>query len=286
MNQHTICNIIKINGIGLHSGKECFIEIHPSSENTGINFERMDISPPKIIKATYKNVQNTMLSTSIVDDGIEIKTIEHLFSAFAGLKIDNVLVKIFGSEIPILDGSSKIFVEKLLKSGIKEQNSKRFYLKINKHIKVVVNDKFAEINPYNGTRFEFRISYNNAYINNTPNIASFDFKKDNFEKDVSIARTFGFQYEIDFLKKENLINGGSLENAIVVAENNIINKGGLRIPDEFVKHKILDAIGDMYLLNYPIVGMYYGYKSGHQLNNLLARKIMSDPDNYEIVYVD
>lgn len=283
MKQRTIKNIIHIKGVGLHSGKDCEIEIHPSEENTGINFVRMDISPHKIIKATYRNVQNTMLSTSIVDDGIEIKTIEHLFSAFAGLKIDNALVKIFGSEIPILDGSSRIFVDEILKSGIVVQEANRFYLKIKKDIKVYVDDKFAEIKPYDGTRFEFRISYNNAYINNTPNIGFFDEKENSFINDVSVARTFGFQYEIDYLKKENLINGGSLENAIVVTEDNILNKTGLRIPDEFVKHKILDAIGDMYLLNYPILGMYYGYKSGHQLNNLLARKIMNDPSNYEIV---
>tara|TARA_Y100001960_G_scaffold334141_1_gene445770 strand:+ start:62960 stop:63820 length:861 start_codon:yes stop_codon:yes gene_type:complete len=284
MNQKTINKKIKIKGIGLHSGKESKVEIIPSDINTGINFIREDVSPNEQIKGLFYNVQNTMLATSIVHNGIEIKTIEHLLSALSGLHIDNAIVKVYGPEIPILDGSSKIFIEEILKAGIKIQEAKRKYLRIKKEVIVRQDDSYAKFTPYEGSKFSFGINYNNKAIDSTPSEATFILKERNFINEISNSRTFGFEKEIEHLKKEKLILGGSLDNAIVVTDNAILNKEGLRREDEFVKHKILDAIGDIYLSGYPILGAYDGYKSGHRLNNLLVRKLMTtDPDNFEII---
>lgn len=286
MKQRTIKRNIIINGIGLHSGKKSKIEILPASENTGVNFIRYDVSPNELIEGKYYNVQNTMLATSIVHNGVEIKTIEHLFSALSGLYIDNVLIKVHGPEVPILDGSAKIFVEEILKAGILEQKENRKFIKVKKDVFVKQDDAFAKLTPYNGTKFNFRINYNNKVIDQTPSEVRFILSEDNFISDISNARTFGFEKEIEHLKKENLILGGSLDNAIVVTENGILNKDGLRRHDEFVKHKVLDAIGDIYLSGHQILGAYDGYKSGHRLNNLLIRKLMTtDPDNFEIVEI-
>ncbi len=286
MKQRTIKRNIIINGIGLHSGKKSKIEILPASENTGVNFIRYDVSPNELIEGKYYNVQNTMLATSIVHNGVEIKTIEHLFSALSGLYIDNVLIKVHGPEVPILDGSAKIFVEEILKAGILEQKANRKFIKVKKEIFVKQDDAFAKLTPYDGSKFNFRINYNNKIIDQTPSEVSFILSEDNFISDISNARTFGFEREIEHLKKENLILGGSLDNAIVVTENGILNKDGLRRHDEFVKHKVLDAIGDIYLSGHQILGAYDGYKSGHRLNNLLVRKLMTtDPDNFEIVEI-
>lgn len=286
MKQRTIKKNIIINGIGLHSGKKSKIEILPASENTGINFIRYDVSPNELIEGKYYNVQNTMLATSIVHNGVEIKTIEHLFAALSGLYLDNVLVKVHGPEVPILDGSAKIFIEEILKAGILEQKENRKFIRVKKEVFVKQDDAFAQLTPYEGTKFNFRINYNNRVIDETPSEVSFILNKDNFISDISNARTFGFEKEIAHLKKENLILGGSLDNAIVVTENGILNKDGLRRHDEFVKHKVLDAIGDIYLSGHQILGAYDGYKSGHRLNNLLIRKLMTtDPDNFEIVEI-
>lgn len=283
MKQKTIRNKIFIEGIGLHSGKNCQMEIEPAEANTGVNFIRYDVSPTEKIKGLYNNVQNTMLATSIVKNGIEIKTIEHLFSALSGLHVDNVLVKVHGPEIPILDGSATVFVEKIKEAGIVEQNAVRKYLRIKKTVLVKQEDAFAKLSPYEGTKFTFRIDYNNKFIDKTPSVATFIFEGENFIDEISKARTFGFENEINHLQKENLIMGGSLDNAILVGEDRVLNESGLRMPDEFVRHKILDAIGDIYLSGYQILAEYDGYKSGHRLNNLLLRQLMSDPENYEIV---
>lgn len=283
MKQKTIKKPVVINGIGLHSGKNTKMEVFPAGENFGVKFIRMDVSPNECIDAYYNNVQNTMLATSVVHNGIEVKTIEHFFSALFGLGIDNVLVRVYGPEIPILDGSSQVFIDKLLESGIETQSEDRVYIKILKEVTIKDEDKVATLKPYEGTKFEFEIDYKNDYIDATPSYAVYEMGINDFVEDVSKARTFGFEKEINYLKKENLIMGGSLENAIVVGDNNILNEGGLRTKDEFVKHKILDAIGDIYLLNHQIIGAYYGVKSGHRLNNKLLRKLMNDESNFEFV---
>lgn len=286
MRQKTIKDNIFIEGVGLHSGKICQVEIEPAETDSGINFIRYDISPEEKIKGIYNNVQNTMLATSIVKNGIEIKTIEHLFSALSGLHIDNALIRVHGPEIPILDGSANIFVEKIKEAGIVEQSAVRKYLKVKKDILVKQDDAFAKLSPYDGSKFNFRIDYNNKFIDSTPSVATFIFQGENFIEEVANARTFGFEKEINYLKKVNLILGGSLDNAIVVRDEDVLNEEGLRMPDEFVKHKILDAIGDIYLSGYQILAEYDGYKSGHRLNNLLLRKLMSEPDNFEIVTLE
>lgn len=283
MKQKTIKNKIFIEGIGLHSGKICQVEIDPAPVDSGINFVRYDICPNEKIKGLYNNVQNTMLATSIVKNGIEIKTIEHLFSALSGLHIDNALIRVHGPEVPILDGSATIFVDKIKEAGVLEQSKVRKYLKVKREILVKQDDAFAKLSPYDGTKFNFRIDYNNKFIDKTPSVATFIFEGENFIEEISSARTFGFEKEINYLKKENLIMGGSLDNAILVGEDYVLNEDGLRMPDEFVRHKILDAIGDIYLSGYQMFAEYDGYKSGHRLNNLLLRKLMSEPENYEII---
>ncbi len=283
MHQSTIKREISISGIGLHSGKKVNMKIKPAEADSGVCFVRTDVAPKEIIKAFYNNVENTMLATSIVQNGIEIKTIEHFFAALFGLKIDNVLVEVSGSELPILDGSSKVFIDEIKNAGIVKQNARRKYIRILKNVSVREGDKIARLSPFEGTKFVFDIKYDNKFIDSTPNRYSYEDGVNSFEHEISNARTFGFNNEINFLKKENLIKGGSLDNAILVDDDKILNDTGLRMKDEFVKHKMLDAMGDLSLLNYQILGEYYGFKSGHRLNNQLLRMLMSDESNYEIV---
>lgn len=281
MKQKTIQNSITLIGKGLHSGVETKLTLKPSEENTGIIFVRKDVNPEKMIKGIYYHVENTVLTTAIIKDGVEIKTIEHLYSALAGLAIDNILIEIEGSEIPIMDGSANPFIFALKAAGLKVQESKRKFVKIKKEIKIIEDDKIALLKPFNGTKAVFEINYNNKLINSTPQRAEFDASKDSYLHTVSRARTFGFEKDVENLKKMNCILGGSLENAILVGEDKILNEDGLRTSDEFVRHKLLDAIGDLYLLNYQIIGEYYGFKSGHKLNNMLIRALMEDKDAWE-----
>jgi UDP-3-O-[3-hydroxymyristoyl] N-acetylglucosamine deacetylase len=283
MKQKTIHNSITLTGKGLHSGVNARLTLKPANENTGIVFIRKDVNPEKMIKGIYYNVQNTMLTTALIEDGVEIKTIEHLYSALAGLAIDNLIIEIEGPEIPIMDGSSTPFIFAIKSAGLKLQEAKRKFVKIKKEIKVVEDDKIALLKPFDGTKATFEINYNNKLIDSTPQKAEFNSKTDSYLHTISRARTFGFEKDVEILKQKNCILGGSLENAILVGENSILNKEGLRIKDEFVKHKLLDAIGDLYLLNYQIIGEYYGFKSGHTLNNKLLRSLMEDDDAWEFI---
>lgn len=281
MKQKTIRNSITIKGKGLHSGLTSIVKFKPAEENTGIVFIRNDVNPEKYIKGIYSNVENTVLTTAIVKDGIEVKTIEHLYSALAGLEIDNLIIEINGPEIPIMDGSSNPFIFALKSAGIKSQGINRRFIKILKEVKIIEFDKIALVRPYNGTKITFEIDYKNNFIDSTPQKASFDSSVDSYLHTISRARTFGFEKDVEFLKKMNYILGGTLDNAILVDDNKIINKEGLRSADEFVKHKLLDAIGDLYLLNHQIIGEYYGFKSGHRLNNMLLRALMDDNSAWE-----
>lgn len=283
MKQKTIHNSITLTGKGLHSGVNARLTLKPANENTGIVFIRKDVNPEKMIKGIYYNVQNTMLTTALIEDGVEIKTIEHLYSALAGLAVDNLIIEIEGPEIPIMDGSSTPFIFAIKSAGLKLQDAKRKFVKIKKEIKVVEEDKIALLKPFDGTKATFEINYNNKLIDSTPQKAEFNSKTDSYLHTISRARTFGFEKDVEILKQKNCILGGSLENAILVGENSILNKEGLRIKDEFVKHKLLDAIGDLYLLNYQIIGEYYGFKSGHTLNNKLLRSLMGNSDAWEFV---
>ena len=284
MQQRTIFNSITLKGIGLHSGIKTKVTLRPAEPNTGINFVRTDISPNKFIAGIFSNVEHTMLATQLAKDGIEIKTIEHLYSALAGLNIDNILIEIDGPEVPIMDGSSAPFIFALKAAGIKEQNAYRKFIKIKKDIIVKDGDKFASFTPFNGTRATFEINYNNKLIDSTPQKAMFDSEKDSYIHTLSRARTFGFAKDVNILINNNCILGGNLENAILVNEDSVLNAEGLRLNDEFVKHKLLDAIGDLYLLNHQFIGEYHGYKSGHTLNNKLINALMSDQEAWEFVY--
>lgn len=283
MKQKTINVPISLVGKGLHSGVVSKIKLRPADENTGIMFIRKDINPEQHIKGMYYYVENTNLTTSIVKDGIEIKTIEHLYSALAGLSIDNIIIEIDGPEIPIMDGSSTPFLFAIKAAGIKIQDEDRKFVRIKKEIKVTDGDKIALLMPFNGTKATFEINYDNNFISSTPQKAVFDASKDSYLHTISRARTFGFEKDVVKLKEMNCILGGSLDNAILVSEDKIINNDGLRFKDEFVKHKLLDAIGDLYLLNHQIIGEYYGFKSGHTLNNRLLRSLMEDLDAWEFV---
>lgn len=281
MLQRTINTSISLKGVGLHSGVESKLTLKPAPVNSGIQFIRTDVEPEKTIEGLYYNVQNTMLTTALIKDNIEIKTIEHLYSALAGLAIDNLIIEIEGPEIPIMDGSSRPFIFAIQAAGIRNQDQKRRMVSVKKEISVTEGDKIAILKPYNGSKATFEIQYNNKMIDATPQIATFDADVDSYTHVISRARTFGFEKDVEALKKQNYILGGSLDNAILVNDDEILNVDGLRLNDEFVKHKLLDAIGDLYLLGHQIVGEYYGFKSGHTLNNRLIRALMADKDAWE-----
>lgn len=278
MYQKSIKTPITLTGVGLHSGVKSKLTLKPAPENTGIMFTRKDVNPEKTIKGVYYNVHNTTLTTALIKDGIEIKTIEHLYSALAGLAIDNLHIEIEGPEIPIMDGSSKPFIFAIQSAGIEIQTAKRTFVKILKEVSVKEDDKIALLKPYNGSKATFEIQYDNKIIDSTPQIAVFDSAIDSYMHSISRARTFGFEKDVEALKQKNCILGGSLENAILVNEQDILNEDGLRLKDEFVRHKLLDAIGDLYVLGNQIIGEYYGFKSGHTLNNKLLRTLMADQD--------
>jgi len=283
INQRTVKNVIRATGVGLHTGDKIHLTIHPAEPNTGIRFRRVDLEEPVIIEATSSNVGETILSTTLVQGQVKISTIEHLLSAFAGLGIDNAIIDVDSAEVPIMDGSAGPFVFLLQSAGIKEQNVAKQYIKIKRTIRVEDGDKWAEFKPFDGFKVTFTIDFEHPAFDADAQTATMDFSSTTFVKEVSRARTFGFVKDIEMLKKNNLILGGSLENAIVVDDNKILNEDGLRYADEFVKHKILDAIGDLYLLGHSLIGEFIGFKSGHDLNNKLLRALLDDKEAWEMV---
>ena len=286
MNQRTIKKAITVTGTGLHSGQPVDLEFHPQPVNTGIVFERSDISGSAPIPASAFLVQDTMMSSNLVFGGTRVGTVEHLLSAIAGLGVDNLLVRVSASEIPIMDGSASPFVGLLLQAGFSEQEAAKKFLKMVKPIRVKVDDKWAELRPYEGFEMNFEIDFDHPAFDKNFQHAQFQFSTQNFIEQLSEARTFGFMKDIEALRKNNLALGGSMDNAIVIDEARVLNAEGLRFSDEFVRHKILDALGDLYLIGYPIIGRFSAYKSGHALNNLLVREILSDSNNFEIVTFD
>jgi len=281
--QRTLKNVIRATGVGLHTGDKVYLTLHPGEPDSGIKFRRVDLDDPVMIDATPENVGETNLSTTLVQDGVKIATIEHLLSALAGLGIDNAIVDVTSPEVPIMDGSAGPFVFLLQSAGVQEQDRPKKYLKINKEIRVDDGDKWASFSPFDGFKVTFTIDFEHPAFNNLVKTASMDFSSTTFVKEVSRARTFGFMKDIEFLRKNNLALGGSLDNAIVVDDDKIINEDGLRYADEFVKHKILDAIGDLYLLGYSLIGAFNGHKSGHALNNKLLRTLLDDKEAWEMV---
>ena len=279
-NQQTIEDSIFVKGIGLHSGKDVELKLEPAEVDNGIKFIRVDSKKNNIIEAIWSNVSETLLSTTISNEhGLKISTIEHLMSALSGLHIDNLNIYINAAEVPIMDGSSRPFVDMIEKIGIKEQNKKRKFLNVKKIIEVSINNSSAKIIPNHQFSIDFEIDFPSQLVSKQS--CQLQLINGNYKTDISAARTFGFEKDVEHLRSNGLALGGSLDNAVVVGENEILNKDGLRYTDEFVRHKILDSIGDLYLAGAPIIGYFYGNKSGHYLNNQLLRKLFSDESNYE-----
>lgn len=280
--QKTIRSEFSLSGIGLHSGKKVKIVVQPAKANNGIKFIRTDLLKDNTVEALWSNVSSTNLCTTISNEnGISVSTIEHLMSALSGMHVDNVNVLIDGPEVPIMDGSSFPFVENLEQTGLLSQEIDRKILLVIKEIIVSNNDSYAKIIPNKEFSIDFEIDFESTLINKQA--CQLQLINGNYKSDISSARTFGFEKDVDYLRANGFALGGSLENAVVVGEDQILNKEGLRFADEFVRHKILDSIGDLYLAGNPILGYFYGIKSGHYLNNQLLRKLFSDKSNFKIV---
>jgi UDP-3-O-[3-hydroxymyristoyl] N-acetylglucosamine deacetylase len=281
--QRTLKNVIRATGVGLHTGDKVYLSLRPAPVDTGIVFRRTDLPQVVEIPARAENVGDTRLSTTLVKGQVRISTIEHLLSALAGLGIDNAYVDLSTSEVPIMDGSAGPFVFLIQSAGIEEQNAPKRYIRIKRTVTVQQGDKWAKFEPFDGFKVSFQIDFNHPVFKRTQQHAEIDFSKTSFVKEVSRARTFGFMHEIELLRENKLALGGSLENAIVVDDYRVLNEEGLRYEDEFVKHKILDAIGDVYLLGHSLIGAFSGHKSGHELNNILLRTLLADKQAWELV---
>jgi len=286
LKQRTLKNIIKATGVGVHTGDKVYLTLRPAQPNTGIIFCRTDLDEPVCIEALAKNVGSTALSSSLRKENVCISTIEHLMSAFAGLGVDNAYVDVSAPEVPIMDGSAGPFVFLLQSAGFEEQNALKKFIKIKKKIKVTDGDKWAQIEPHNGFKVDFTIDFDHPVFRNSKQNGVLDFSSTSFIKEVSRARTFGFLADYEYLRANNLALGASLNNAIAIDGYKVINEDGLRYSDEFVKHKVLDVVGDLYLLGHNIIGAFSGYKSGHALNNILLKEILADEKAWEIVTFD
>ena len=285
--QRTLKNAIKATGVGLHTGEKVYLTLRPAAPNSGIVFRRVDLKNPVEIKASPLNVGDTQLSTSLKKDDVSISTVEHLLSAFAGLGIDNAYVDVSAPEVPIMDGSAGPFVFLIQSAGIAEQNVAKKFIRIKRSVMVEDGDKWARFDAFNGFKVGFTIDFDHPVFKSRNQQAVVDFSTTSFVKEVSRARTFGFMRDLEYLRERRLALGGSLDNAIVVDDYRILNEDGLRYEDEFVKHKVLDAIGDLYLLGHSLVGMFTGYKSGHALNNRLLRALLADQGAWEeITFLD
>lgn len=281
--QRTLKNVVRATGVGVHSGNKVFLTLRPAAPDTGIIFRRIDLDPVVEIPASANNIGDTSLCTCLAKDDISIGTIEHLMSALAGFGIDNLYVDVTSSEIPIMDGSSAPFVFLIKSAGIEAQNALKKFIRIKKTVKVKEGDKSVLIKPFDGFKVSFNIDFDHPAFNACPQQATLDFSTTSYEKEVSRARTFGFLSQYEQIRKQNLAQGASLDNAIVVDDYKIINEDGLRYSDEFVKHKILDVIGDLYLLGHSVIGEFVGDKSGHSLNSRLLAKLLQCEQAWEIV---
>ncbi len=281
--QCTLKNVIHATGIGLHTGEKVFLTLEPAPADTGIVFRRVDLDPVVSIVARPENVSDTRLSTSLEKQGVKISTVEHLMSALSGLGIDNAYVELSAPEVPIMDGSAGPFVFLLQSAGILEQEKPKRFIRIKKPVCVKEGDKWAQLEPFNGFKVSFAIDFNHPILQNSNQMATIDLSTTSFVKEISRARTFGFIDELEVLRAAGLVQGGSYDNAIVMDGFHILNDDGLRYEDEFVKHKILDGIGDLYLLGAPLIGAFSAYKSGHSLNNKLLRKLTATKSAWEIV---
>ena len=281
--QRTLKNCIKATGVGLHSGKKVLVTLRPAPAHSGIVFRRVDVTPAVEIPARAENVGDTRLSTSLARGEVRIATVEHLLSAFAGLGIDNAYVDVSAPEVPIMDGSAGPFVFLIQSAGIEEQSAPKQFMRIKRPVAVEDGDKWARLEPFDGFKVSFSIDFDHPLFDETIKFAEVDFSTTSFVKEVSRARTFGFLKEIEMLREKDLALGGSLQNAVVIDDYRVLNEDGLRYEDEFVRHKILDAIGDLYLLGHGLIGAFRGHKSGHALNNRLLQRLLADKSAWELV---
>jgi len=283
LGQRTLKNSIRAQGVGLHSGQKVLMTLRPAAPDTGIVFHRTDMDPPGEVRAKAENVGDTQLGTSLVNGETRVSTVEHLLSAFAGLGIDNAHIDLSAAEVPIMDGSAGPFVFLLQSAGFEDQRTPKKFVRIKSRVRVEDGDKWAEFRPFDGFKVNFEIEFNHPLFKRRANKASMDFSTTSFLKEVSRARTFGFMRDLEMMRARNLALGGNLDNAIVLDDFRVLNEDGLRYEDEFVKHKILDAIGDLYLLGHSLIGEFSGYKSGHRLNNQLLRKLIAETPAWEAV---
>ena len=281
--QRTLKNEIRATGVGLHTGKKVYLSLLPAPVNHGIVFRRTDLDPVVEIKACAKKVGDTTLSTSLVEGDVKISTVEHLLSAMAGLGVDNAIVELSADEVPIMDGSASPFVFLIQSAGIQEQDAPKKFIRIKKKVTVKEGDKQTTFLPFDGFKVSFTIDFDHPVFKGRKLDTEVDFSSTSFVKEVSRARTFGFMHEIEYLRSKGLAKGGSVDNAVVVDNYRIVNEDGLRYEDEFVKHKVLDAIGDLYLLGHSLIGEFQAYKSGHGLNNKSVRALLEQEDAWEYV---
>ncbi|WP_305460307.1 UDP-3-O-acyl-N-acetylglucosamine deacetylase [Photobacterium leiognathi] len=280
--QRTLKSIVQTTGVGLHSGRKVTLTLRPAAANTGVIYRRTDLNPPVDFPANADSVRDTMLCTAFVnEEGVRISTVEHLNAALAGMGIDNVIIEVNAPEIPIMDGSASPFIYLLQSAGIETLNTPKRFLRIKKPVRIEDGDKWAELVPYNGFRLDFAIEFNHPAIESDQQRLVLDFSSQSFVKNISRARTFGFMRDIEYLQSQNLCLGGSFDNAIVLDDYRILNDDGLRFDNELVTHKVLDAIGDLYMCGHNIIGEMRAYKSGHALNNKLLRAVLADQEAYE-----
>ena len=281
--QRTLQNSIRATGVGLHTGEKVTLTLRPAAPNTGVVFHRSDLDPAVSIMAAAENVGDTRLSTTLVRDGVRVSTVEHLLSAVAGLGIDNLHVDVSAPEVPIMDGSAGPFVFLLQSAGLKEQNAPKKFIRIKRTVEIHDDDKWVRFDPYEGFKVGFCIDFEHPMFTSGSQRAELDFSSTSFVREVSRARTFGFMRDIEALRANQLALGGSLDNAIVLDDFKILNEDGLRYENELVKHKILDVVGDLYLLGHSLIGAFTGHKSGHALNNQLIRQLKQDQEAWELV---
>jgi len=281
--QRTIKKAFETVGIGLHSGRKVKLALRPAPVDTGIVFRRIDLNPPVAIKAEPERVNDTRMATTLDKGQAKIATIEHLMSALSGLGIDNCYVEVDGAEVPIMDGSGASFVFLIKAAGVEEQDAPRKFVRVKKSIEIHAGDKWASLEPFNGYKLSFAIDFGHPAIDATAQFVEVDFDNHTYINDVAKARTFGFVNDLEMLRSYGLAQGGTLDNAVVMDDYHVLNPDGLRSNDEFAKHKLLDAMGDLYVLGHPLVAHYKAFKSGHDLNNKLLRKLLSEPDSWEFV---
>jgi len=284
--QRTLKDSVQATGVGLHSAQKVTLALHPAPVNSGIVFRRVDVKPVTEIRAQAHLVHDTRLSTCMEKDGVRIATVEHLMSALAGLGVDNAYVDLDSAEVPIMDGSSGTFVFLLQSAGIVEQSVPKKFIRIKKVVEVKQGDKWVRFEPYDGYKLTFTIDFAHPVFADTKQHVVVDLGEESYVREISRARTFGFMQDVEKMRAQGLALGGSLDNAIVMDEYRVLNADGLRFDDEFVKHKVLDAIGDLYLLGNPLIGAFSGHKSGHALNNALLRELLADDEAWEFTTFD